>query len=44
MERSVPELEYEETGPFQVARRFLNHREEFLDELFAHRPSLFEEE
>jgi predicted ATPase len=44
MERSVPELEYEETGPFQAARRFLNHREEFVDELFAHTPSLFAEE
>jgi predicted ATPase len=41
---SVHEIAYEETGSFQVAHRFLNHREQFLEELFADTPSLFEEE
>jgi predicted ATPase len=40
----VHEIEYEQTGSFQVAHRFLNHREEFLEELFKETPSLFEEE
>jgi len=40
----VHEIDYEQTGSFQVAHRFLNHREEFLEELFADTPSLFEEE
>src|SRR5580704_6962843 len=41
---SVHEVDYEQTGSFQVAHRFLNHREQFLEELFAETPSLFEEE
>ena len=40
----IHEVDYEQTGSFQVAHRFLNHREEFLEELFADTPSLFEEE
>jgi predicted ATPase len=43
-EGRVHEVDYEQTGSFQVAHRFLNHREEFLKELFADTPSLFEEE
>jgi len=41
---NVREVEYEETGSFEVVHRFLNNREQFLDELFAETPSLFEEE
>lgn len=40
----VHEVNYEQTGSFQVVHRFLNEREEFLDELFAETPSLFGEE
>jgi predicted ATPase len=40
----VHEIDYAQTGSFQVAHRFLNHREEFLEELFADTPSLFEED
>jgi predicted ATPase len=43
-EGRVHEVDYEQTGSFQVAHRFLNHREKFLEELFADTPSLFEEE
>ena len=43
-EGSVHEIEYEETGSFQVAHRFLNHREQFLEELFADTQSLLKEE
>ena len=41
---TIHEIDYEQTGSFQVAHRFLNHREEFLQELFADTPSLFEDE
>jgi len=40
----IHEIDYEQTGSFQVAHRFLNHRKEFLEELFADTPSLFEDE
>jgi predicted ATPase len=40
----VQEIDYEKTGSFQVVHRFLNGREEFLQELFAETPSLFDEE
>ena len=40
----IHEIDYEQTGSFQVAHRFLNHREEFLEELFADTPSLFGED
>ena len=40
----VSEVEYEHTGAFQVVHHFLNHREAFLEELFAETPSLFSEE
>ena len=43
-EGRIHEVDYEQTGSFQVAHRFLNHREEFLEELFADAPSLFEED
>ncbi|HEX4786179.1 MAG TPA: AAA family ATPase [Candidatus Sulfotelmatobacter sp.] len=41
---SIREIEYEQTGSFQVASRFLNERKQFLEELFAETPSLFEHE
>jgi len=37
----LAEIEYEETLPAQIVRHFLNHREEFLKELFQETPSLF---
>jgi len=39
----IHEVGYEQTGSFQVAYRFLNNRDQFLEELFAETPSLFEE-
>lgn len=41
---SIHEIEYEQTGSFQVVYRFLNDREEFLQELLAETPSLFGED
>ena len=43
-EGRIHEIAYEETGSFQVAHRFLNHRDQFLQELFADTPFLFDEE
>lgn len=43
-EGAIREIKYEETGSFQVVHRFLSEREQFLDELFAEAPSLFEDE
>ena len=43
-EGTVHEIDYEQTGSFQVVHHFLNHREQSLEELFAETPSLFEEE
>lgn len=43
-EGSVHEIAYEETGAFQVVHRFLSDREDFLEELFADTPPLFEED
>jgi predicted ATPase len=37
------QVSYDETGSMQVVRQFINHREEFLQELFRDTPSLFEE-
>lgn len=42
-EGKVHEVSYEDTGSYQVVHRFLNDREEFLEELFAETPSLFDE-
>lgn len=39
----IREVDYEETGSFQVVRSFLNNREEFIAQLFAETPSLFGE-
>lgn len=35
------EIEYEETAPFQILRRFVNDRDGFVGELFAETPTLF---
>lgn len=36
------EIEYEDTAPMQIVRRFVNHRDSFLEELFGNTPSLFD--
>jgi predicted ATPase len=36
------EIQYEETAPMQIVRRFVNDRDHFLDELFGDSPTLFE--
>jgi predicted ATPase len=38
----VHEIDYERSGSYQVVHHFLNHREKFLEELFAETPSRFE--
>jgi predicted ATPase len=38
----VHEIQYEETAPMQIVRRFVNDRESFLDELFGNTPTLFD--
>ena len=43
-EGQVHEIEYEETAPMQIVRRFVNDREGFLDELFNDTPSLFDQD
>jgi predicted ATPase len=37
-------IDYEETAPLQIVRYFLNHREDFLKELFAESLPLFDQE
>lgn len=37
----IHEIEYEETAPMQIVRRFVNDRESFLEELLKETPSLF---
>src|ERR1700733_6503468 len=37
------EIDYEDTAPLQIVRRFVNDRDNFLQELFQEPPSLFEE-
>jgi predicted ATPase len=38
----IHEIDYEDTAPVQIVRRFLNDREKFLEELLHETPSLFE--
>lgn len=40
----MTETKYEETGPLQIVRRFLNDRQSLLEELFRETPRLFKEE
>jgi predicted ATPase len=41
-EGQLHEIEYEETPPMQIVRRFVNHRESFLKELFSEPATLFD--
>ena len=36
------EIRYEQTASMQIVRRFVNHRDSFLDELFGNTPTLFD--
>jgi predicted ATPase len=38
----LQEIQYEETAPMQIVRRFVNYRDDFLAELFGDNPTLFE--
>lgn len=40
----IHEIAYEETAPMQIVRRFVNDRENLLEELFRETPSLFNED
>ena len=40
----IHEIEYEESLPLQIVRRFVNDREGFLEELLEETPSLFKED
>jgi predicted ATPase len=42
-EGQIHEIEYEETAPLQIMRRFVNARKSFLEELLKETPSLFKE-
>lgn len=39
---AIHEIRYEEAPPTQIIRRFLNHRQRFLEELFKETPPLFD--
>jgi predicted ATPase len=43
-EGQLHQIDYEETAPMQIVRRFVNDRDSFLQELFQDTPSLSEEE
>jgi predicted ATPase len=43
-EGHLHEIDYEETAPMQIVRRFVNERESFLEDLFREAPELFEKE
>jgi predicted ATPase len=40
----IHQIEYAETAPMQIVRRFVNDRDEFLEELLKETPSLFKED
>ena len=40
-DEQIHEIEYEQTAPAQIVRRFLNSRDTFLEELLKETPSLF---
>jgi predicted ATPase len=40
----LQEIDYEDTAPMQIVRRFVNNREGFLRELFQKSPTLFDDE
>lgn len=37
------QIEYEDSAPVQIVRHFVNHRDDFLEELFQETPTLFDE-
>lgn len=39
---SLHEIPYEQTASMQIVRRFVTHRDAFLDELFGNTPTLFD--
>jgi len=41
---SIHEIEYEETAAMQIVRRFVNDRQDFLEELLKETPSLFSDD
>ena len=43
-EGRIREISYEETASVQIVRRFVNHRNRFLEELFKDSSSLFGED
>jgi predicted ATPase len=43
-EGEIHEIEYEQTEPLRIVRRFVNYRAGFLKELFGESPSLFDDE
>jgi predicted ATPase len=43
-EGQVHEIEYEQTSPAQIVKRFMNSRKSFLEELFKDTPLLFKED
>ena len=43
-EGRLHEIEYGDTAPMQIVRRFVNHRDIFLKELFEEPPGLFDKE
>jgi predicted ATPase len=43
-EGRLHEIEYEETAPMQIVRRFVNNRAAFLKELFEETPAFFDDE
>ena len=43
-EEKLQKIKYEDTVPMQIVRRFVNNREDFLQELFQKLPTLFGDE
>jgi predicted ATPase len=41
-DEGLQEIAYDDTAPTQIVRRFVNHRDSFLKELFAETPDLFD--
>jgi predicted ATPase len=37
------QIEYEDSAPVRIVRHFVNHRDDFLEELFQETPTLFDE-
>lgn len=41
-DEDLREIQYADTAPMQIVRRFVNDRDDFIAELFGDRPTLFE--